>query len=251
MYPQAQDLLTLGQKQKTTGVKVSGELREAVGCVCRCDLSSPNSKLHTAVFSSIRFQELLSGCKMVLLQSRINSLEVQGFNLIVLISAQLGSEGRQWQCSFKARGNVEVQCPKWWRTYLNAQPRLRSSGMVRERGWRRQRWKMPRLDFILALECLTWNARSAQFRGTSQSCLSHAEEGLQPIPPGLSSAPCDPRDHLSYESTVSLSSIDWVLDKSTQEKGVPWSRTWPPLLGHQLLKSQDSHQQTLKVLVFI
>lgn len=77
-------------------------------------------------------------------------------------------------------------------------------------------------DLILVLTCLTCSARSAQFRGTSQSCLSRTEEGLQLVPPGLSSAPCDPRDHFSYESTVSLScSIDWALDKPTQEKSVP------------------------------
>lgn len=65
MCPRACGLLTLGQKQKTTGVRVGGELRETVGD-CRCDLSSVNSKFHITVFSLIRFQELLSVCKMVI-----------------------------------------------------------------------------------------------------------------------------------------------------------------------------------------
>lgn len=48
------------------------------------------------MFSLIRFQELLSVCKMVLLQSKITSLVlmqrlVQVFNLKKLISAQLGN----------------------------------------------------------------------------------------------------------------------------------------------------------------
>lgn len=77
-------------------------------------------------------------------------------------------------------------------------------------------------NLIFVLKCLTCNARSAQFRGTLQSCLSHTEERLQLVPPQLSSAPCDPRDHFSCESTVALScSIDWALDRPAQEKSVP------------------------------
>lgn len=73
MCPRARDLLTLGQKQKTAGVRVGGELRETGG-VCRCDLSSFKSKFHITVLRLMRFQELLSGCKMLLLQSQITSL---------------------------------------------------------------------------------------------------------------------------------------------------------------------------------
>lgn len=39
---------------------------------------------------------------------------VQVFNLIMLISAQLGNEVCQWQCPFKARSNMEVHFPTWW-----------------------------------------------------------------------------------------------------------------------------------------
>lgn len=85
---------------------------------CRCDLSLVNSKFHITVFSLIRFQELLSVCKMVLLQSKITSLVlmqrlVQVFNLKKLISAQLGNGVCQWQRPFKARSNVEVHFPTW------------------------------------------------------------------------------------------------------------------------------------------
>lgn len=68
MCPRVCELLTLGQKQKTTGVRIGGELRETVG-VRRCDLSSFSSKFHNTLLSLISFQELLSGCKMLLLQT--------------------------------------------------------------------------------------------------------------------------------------------------------------------------------------